>query len=129
MRNYNYQSKRSIASYHLIEEGFLIKDIRKGLRLARRLRNLATGVLQASHYHLARHQLMELAEQIETVNGMPEEDGMNYVDRVETDLGFSCPITRWHACAFLLHRKGKTFLQAYQSVCAFSMYRRSSVKN
>lgn len=98
----------------LIEEGFLIKDVQgKGLRPARRLRGLATGILQASHYHLARHQiLIEIAELVgETVNYvMPEERGMNYVDRVETDWAFRVQLPVGTHVPFHCTASGKTFL-------------------
>lgn len=98
----------------LIEEGFLIKDVQgKGLRPARRLRSFAAGVLQASHYHLSRHQiLIELADKIgETVNYvMPEEDGMNYVDRVETDWAFRVQLPIGTHVPFHCTASGKTFL-------------------
>ena len=98
----------------LIEEGFLVKDAQgKGLRPARRLRGFAAGVLQASHYHLSRHQiLIQLAEKIgETVNYvMPEEDGMNYVDRVETDWAFRVQLPVGTHVPFHCTASGKTFL-------------------
>lgn len=98
----------------LMEEGFLIKDVQgKGLRPARRLRGLATGILQASHYHLARHQiLIEIAEEVgETVNYvMPEEGGMNYVDRVETDWAFRVQLPIGTHVPFHCTASGKTFL-------------------
>lgn len=64
---------------------------------SRRLRELGNGLLFNSRVHIARRQiLMDVARQVrETVNYVvPEDAGMSYVDRVETDwaLQFQLPI-------------------------------------
>lgn len=98
----------------LVEEGFLAREIsRKGLRPGRRMRNLATGLLQASHLHQMRHQiLMKVAREVsETVNYvMPGEKGMHYVDRVETDWAFRVQLPIGTHVPFHCTASGKTFL-------------------
>ena len=98
----------------LSEEGFLFREKPgKKLRPARRLRRLASGLLQASRYHIARHQiLLNVAEQVgETVNFvMPEEDGMSYIDRVETDWPFRVQLPVGSHVPFHCTASGKVFL-------------------
>ena len=76
----------------LLAEGFLARDDgNNGLRPGRRLRMIASGILHASSAHVARHQVLRaLAADIgETVNFVvPEDRGMKYLDRVETDWAF-----------------------------------------
>ena len=58
---------------------------------ARRLRDLGAGLLYSSRDHIIRRQILKtVAEQVkETVNfAVPEENGMSYADRVETDWAF-----------------------------------------
>jgi len=70
-------------------EGYLIRDRSSGrLRPGQRLRSLSSGILHASSAHIARHQVLrEIAAEVrETVNFVvAEEQGMRYLDRVETD--------------------------------------------
>lgn len=98
----------------LTEEGFLFREKPgKGLRPARRLRRMCSGVLQASRYHIARHQvLLSLANQVgETVNFvMPEEEGMSYIDRVETDWPFRVQLPIGSHVPFHCTASGKVFL-------------------
>ena len=93
----------------LLAEGFLARDDRKkGLRPGRRMRLLASGVTSASSAHIARHQvLMTLAGQVgETVNFVvPEDRGMTYQDRVETDWPFRIQLPVGDPCAVSLHRQ------------------------
>lgn len=98
----------------LAEEGYIYRE-RPGNRLrpARRLRRLCGGILQASRYHIARHQvLVEVALQVgETVNFvMPEDDGMSYVDRVETDWPFRVQLPVGSHVPFHCTASGKVFL-------------------
>ncbi len=97
--------------------GFLARDTHRGrLRPARRLRRIGGGVLATSRMHVARHAVMErVARHIgETLNlAVPEEQGMSYVDRVDTQwpLRFQLPIgshVPFHCTA-----SGKLFLSAY----------------
>ncbi len=98
----------------LLEEGYLVKNtVGKGLRPGRRLRMMATGILYASRFHIARHQiLVELAQQIsETVNYVvPEEEGMFYLDRVETDWPFRVQLPIGTHVPFHCTASGKAFL-------------------
>lgn len=97
----------------LTEEGYLVPDKTKGLRPARRLRHLASGILFASRFHIARHQVLQnLAAKIsETVNFVvPEEKGMKYFDRVETDWAFRIQLPVGTHVPFHCTASGKTFL-------------------
>ena len=98
----------------LLAEGFLARDDRKkGLRPGRRMRLLASGVTSASSAHIARHQvLMTLAGQVgETVNFVvPEDRGMTYQDRVETDWPFRIQLPVGTHVPFHCTASGKTYL-------------------
>ena len=98
----------------LQEEGFLARDENGGgLRPGRRARELAAGILFASTSHIARHQvLMELAEKVgETVNFVvPEDQGMSYKDRVETNWAFRIQLPVGTHVPFHCTASGKTFL-------------------
>jgi len=98
----------------LLEEGFLVRDARnKCLRAGRRMRMLAAGVLQASSAHVARHQvLMALAANVkETVNYVvPEDKGMFYRDRVETDWPFRIQLPVGTHVPFHCTASGKVYL-------------------
>jgi len=97
----------------LVEEGYLVPDKTKGVRPARRLRNLASGVLFASRFHIARHQILQsvAAKVSETVNFVvPEENGMKYLDRVETDWPFRIQLPVGTHVPFHCTASGKTFL-------------------
>lgn len=98
----------------LIEEGYLVRDnTAKGLRPSRRVREMASGVLFASRFHITRHQvLLDVAEQVsETVNFVvPEDQGMFYLDRVETDWPFRIQLPVGTHVPFHCTASGKTFL-------------------
>ena len=98
----------------LTEEGFLTADGRsKGLRPARRLRTLASGVLFTSQFHIGRHQVLEdVAEKVsETVNFVvPQAEGMTYLDRVETDWPFRIQLPVGTHVPFHCTASGKTYL-------------------
>ncbi len=98
----------------LIEEGYLTTDGRsKGLRPARRLRSLASGVLSASQFHVGRHQiLVDIAAKVsETVNFVvPQAEGMIYLDRVETDWPFRVQLPIGTHVPFHCTASGKTYL-------------------
>ncbi|MEM9584291.1 MAG: IclR family transcriptional regulator [Pseudomonadota bacterium] len=98
----------------LLEEGFLMRDERgRGLRPGRRARMMGQGVVHASSSHVARHQvLQELASHIgETVNFVvPEDRGMSYQDRVETDWPFRIQLPVGTNVPFHCTASGKTYL-------------------
>lgn len=98
----------------LVEEGYLTGDGHsKGLRPARRLRALASGILFTSQFHIGRHQILEdVAEKVsETVNFVvPQAEGMIYLDRVETDWPFRIQLPIGTHVPFHCTASGKTFL-------------------
>ncbi len=100
----------------MLEQGFLVKaNSGNRMRPARRLRNFASGILQASRYHILRHQvLINICNHVgETVNYvMPEDKGMNYVDRVEADWPFRVQLPVGTYVPFHCTASGKTFLSS-----------------
>jgi len=98
----------------LLEEGFLVRAASDGsLRAGRRARALASGILHASSAHIARHQvLIGLAAEIgETINFvMPEDQGMSYKDRVETNWAIRVQLPVGSHVPFHCTASGKTFL-------------------
>ena len=98
----------------MLAQGFLVKEgSGNRLRPARRLRNFASGILQASRYHILRHQILEDVVGIvgEAVNFvMPEDDGMYYVDRVEADWPFRVQLPIGTYVPFHCTASGKSFL-------------------
>jgi DNA-binding IclR family transcriptional regulator len=98
----------------LVKEGFLVHDPAwKGLRPGQRGRNMASSVLSNSRDHMARHQvLMGLSRAVgETVNFvMPEDDGMSYRDRVETDWALRIQLPIGTHVPFHCTASGKVFL-------------------
>lgn len=100
----------------LIEEGFISRQ-GDGKRLApgRRARTMSSGLLHASAHQLARRQvLMRVSQTVgETVNfAAPREDGMTYIDRVETDWPFRIQLPVGSNVPFHCTASGKTFLAA-----------------
>ncbi len=98
----------------LEREGFLIRE-QNGKRLlaSPRLKALASGVLFSSRSNIATRQvLIDVAEKVsETVNlVIPEEDGMMYLDRVETDWPFRIQLPPGSHVPFHCTASGKTFL-------------------
>ncbi len=102
----------------LLMEGYLVRETNgKRLRPARRLRSLASGILFASRFHISRHQvLLDVAAQVEeTVNFVvPEEKGMTYLDRVETDWPFRIQLPIGTHVPFHCTASGKTYLASLQ---------------
>ncbi|MFZ1813669.1 MAG: IclR family transcriptional regulator [Rhizobiaceae bacterium] len=98
----------------LVEQGFLAYDADgRRLRPARRLRLMASGILFSSRTHIARHQILEdvAARVRETVNFVvPEEGGMSYIDRVETDWPFRVQLPVGTHVPFHCTASGKTFM-------------------
>ncbi len=98
----------------LEREGFLTRvgNSRK-YQAARRLRDLGAGLLYNSRSHIARHQiLIDVSKQVrETVNFVvPEDDGMSYVDRVETDWPFRVQLPIGTHVPFHCTASGKCFM-------------------
>ncbi len=80
---------------------------------ARRLRALGTGLLHSSRAHIARRQiLLDVAHQVkETVNFVvPADDGMSYLDRVETDWAFRIQLPIGSNVPFHCTASGKCFM-------------------
>lgn len=98
----------------LEQNGFLARqgDSRK-YHVARRLRELGSGLIHNSRHHIARRQiLLDVARQVrETVNFVvPEESGMSYLDRVETDWPFRIQLPIGTHVPFHCTASGKCFL-------------------
>ncbi len=98
----------------LEQAGFLARQGNsKRYHPARRLRDLGAGLLHNSRLHIARRQiLMDVARQVrETVNFVvPEDSGMSYLDRVETDWLFRIQLPIGTHVPFHCTASGKCFL-------------------
>lgn len=98
----------------LEEEGFLVRQGNsRRFSPARRLRDLGVGLLHASRSHITRHQvLQDVARQVgETVNFVvPEDTGMRYIDRVETDWAFRIQLPVGSNVPFHCTASGKAFM-------------------
>jgi DNA-binding IclR family transcriptional regulator len=98
----------------LLAEGFIAYvPGGKRLRPARRLREMATGLMSASEIHVARRQILEdLAARVgETVNFVvPADSGMSYLDRVETDWALRVQLPIGTHVPFHCTASGKTFM-------------------
>lgn len=95
-------------------EGFLTRtEEGGGYRAGRRARLLASALLHSSSEHIARHQVMQaLAEEIgETVNFVvPEDAGMSYKDRVETNWAFRIQLPVGSHVPFHCTASGKAWM-------------------
>ena len=100
----------------LLEAGYLTREEDgKRLRPSRRSRLFGAGLLHASRSHILRRQvLMDIANKVgETVNYVvAEENGMRYLDRVETDWPFRIQLDIGSNVPFHATASGKTFLAA-----------------
>lgn len=98
----------------LEEQGFITRSGGSmRYHAARRLRALGAGLLGHSHFHVTRHQILQrVSQQVgETVNfAVPQPDGMNYIDRVETDWPFRVQLPVGTRVPFHCTASGKTFL-------------------
>ncbi|MBO9406321.1 IclR family transcriptional regulator [Shimia sp. R9_1] len=98
----------------LEQNGFLTRQGNsRRFQVARRLRELGAGLLYNSRDHIARRQiLLDVAHQIgETVNYVvPEDAGMSYLDRVETDWAFRIQLPIGTHVPFHCTASGKSFL-------------------
>lgn len=102
----------------LESEGFLIREkLENKYRPSRRSRLLASGLLNASRFHIVRHQILQdVSNQVkESVNFVvPEETGMHYLDRIETDWPFRIQLPRGSNVPFHCTASGKVFLASLQ---------------
>ncbi|MEP3345673.1 MAG: IclR family transcriptional regulator [Litoreibacter sp.] len=98
----------------LAENGFIAQHGNsKRYQVARRLRELGSGLIHSSRDHIARRQILsDLAAKIgETVNYVvPEDEGMQYLDRVETDWAFRIQLPIGTNVPFHCTASGKCFL-------------------
>ncbi|MDC1263511.1 IclR family transcriptional regulator, partial [Planktomarina temperata] len=116
----------------LEQEGFLAREEDgKKLRPTRRSRLMASGLLYASRFHIARHQVMQrVADEVgETVNFVvPDSEGMIYVDRVETDWPFRVQLPVGTHVPFHCTASGKTFLASLAPKARQAMVRSLHLK-
>lgn len=98
----------------LEENGFITRRGKsRRYQVARRLRQLGVGLLHNSRDHIARRQiLLDVAREVgETVNYVvPEDSGMRYLDRVETDWAFRIQLPVGTNVPFHCTASGKCFL-------------------
>lgn len=98
----------------LEKTGFLVRQGNsKRFLPGRRLRALGTGLLTTSRVHIARRQILsDLSRTLrETVNYVvPEDDGMSYLDRVETDWAFRIQLPIGTHVPFHCTASGKCFM-------------------
>ena len=98
----------------LEENGFLVRQGNsRRYHAARRLRDLGSGLLNSSRLHIARRQiLLDVSRQVgETVNFVvPEDSGMSYLDRVETDWAFRIQLPIGTNVPFHCTASGKCFM-------------------
>lgn len=97
-------------------EGFLMRAADgKRLQPTQRLMRLGTGLLQAARFHSTRHAILEgIATKVrETVNYVvPQDTGMHYLDRVETDWPFRVQLPVGSSVPFHCTASGKTYMAA-----------------
>ena len=98
----------------LEDNGFLVRrGTSRKYQVARRLREMGAGLLYNSRDHIFRHQILETVSQTvgESVNYVvPEETGMRYLDRVETDWAFRIQLPVGTRVPFHCSASGKCFL-------------------
>ena len=98
----------------MVDEGFLIRDVSgKKLQPAPRALKMAQGLFSTRQQNIARHSiLMNLSSETrETVNFvLPEQDGMTYLDRVETDWIFRIELPVGSRVPFHCTASGKCYL-------------------
>ena len=103
----------------LEKEGFLTRQ-KDSMHYApaRRLRVLGAGLLNTSRMHIARRQiLLNVARTVgETVNfALPDNAGMSYADRVETDWAFRIQLPIGTQVPFHCTASGKCFLASLKA--------------
>lgn len=98
----------------LLDEGFLVRESGgKRLLPGRRARRAAAGLLHASPNHIIRRQILTRVSKAvqETVNFVvPRDDGMVYLDRVETEWPFRIQLPIGSTVPFHATASGKTYL-------------------
>ncbi len=98
----------------LERNGFLAREGNSSRFLpARRLRSLGLGLLNNSRSHVARHQILQdVSRDVrETVNFVvPVDDGMRYLDRVESDWAFRIQLPIGSSVPFHCTASGKCFM-------------------
>lgn len=98
----------------LEQNGFIARQGNsRRYQVARRLRELGSGLLQNSRDHIVRRQiLLAFAAQVgETVNYVvPQDSGMHYLDRVETDWPFRIQLPIGTNVPFHCTASGKCFM-------------------
>lgn len=104
----------------LEENGFLTRIGKsKHYQVARRLRELGVGLLYNSRDHIVRRQILhDVAREVrETVNYVvPEDSGMSYLDRVETDWAFRIQLPVGTNVPFHCTASGKAFIASLAPV-------------
>ena len=97
----------------LAADGYLVYSGSGKLQPGFRFRQMSRGVLLARHYNISRRQiLLAAAERLEeTINfAVPQEDGMTYIDRVETDWPLRIQFPIGASVPFHCTAGGKTYL-------------------
>ncbi len=98
----------------LEKEGFLNREPGgKRYRPSRRLRLMGAGLLHASRFHITRHQVLQTVASAvhEAVNYVvPEESGMHYLDRIDTNWAFRVQLPVGTNVPFHCTASGKCFL-------------------
>ena len=97
---------------------------------ARRLRTLGAGLMFSSRDHIARRQILrEVSLQVrETVNFVvPEDNGMSYIDRVETDWAFRIQLPIGSHVPFHCTASGKCFLASLSAKAQGAMIKSLSL--
>tara|TARA_B100001057_G_scaffold197169_1_gene197876 strand:+ start:170 stop:928 length:759 start_codon:yes stop_codon:yes gene_type:complete len=116
----------------LESEGFLIRGANeKKFRATRRLRLMASGLLNMSHIHMLRHQILKdvAAKTRETVNYVvPQDSGMHYLDRVETDWAFRVQLPRGSNVPFHCTASGKIFMSSLKKAIRIGFVDRLRLK-
>lgn len=102
----------------MVEEGFLQYDASgKKLLPSPTLRTIANGLLTSDWQASAKHQILEkLSSKVkETVNFVvPENPGMTYQDRVQTNWAFQIHLPIGSHVPFYCTASGKTYLASLQ---------------
>ena len=107
----------------LEKEGFLNREPGgKRYRPSRRLRLMGAGLLHASRFHITRHQVLQtVASKVqEAVNYVvPEETGMNYLDRIETNWPFRVQLPVGTNVPFHCTASGKCFMASLSKAARY----------
>lgn len=116
----------------LEEEGFLVRETNgKRLQPSKRLKEMASGILYNSRNQIAVRQVLEeIASNVkETINlVVPEEAGMMYLDRIETDWPFRIQLPVGTHVPFHCTASGKTFLASLSPAARRSFVRNMKLK-